>query len=127
MGRHDQFFGGSELGVLALPGVVLLGLVVSGEVLLGAVLDGGVELGAVSLGELAGGIVSISELLLRVVSRLQPVKLSAAAARAEAERRAMRVDFMGHLFFRRLRASLQAKPCGMSLSEAPPHNGDAAR
>ncbi len=87
--------------MLVLLGVEEPGLVVSGEVLLGAVLEGmlELELGAVELGELAGGMVSISELLLRVVSRLQPVKPSAASARAEAERRAMRLDFMGHLSF----------------------------
>ena len=91
--------------MLVLLGVELLGTVVSGEVLLGVVLDGVVELGSVELGALAGGIVSISELLLRVLSRLQPLKLRAIVARADAERTAMRVDFMGHLSFWRLRAS----------------------
>lgn len=111
--------------MLVLLGVELLGAVVSGEVLLGVVLDGVVELGAVEFGELAGGIVSISELLLRVLSRLQPVKPNAAAARAEAERRAMRVDFMSHLSFGRLQAS--RSEALRAVSEAPSLNDDAAQ
>lgn len=85
--------------MLVLLGVELLGVVISGEVLLGVVLAGSVALGFAVLGELAGGIVSISELLLRVRSRLQPVKLSAATPRAETERRAIRVDFIDDLSF----------------------------